>query len=87
MAKILLFYANTTTVGNRPISLSVLAGVVKKAGHVFKLFDPTLYSIGYAKDMNKVGEETLEFKMVKNSERLPSCINISFEGMMMEKQF
>lgn len=81
MAKILLFYANTTTVGNRPISLSVLAGVVKKAGHVFKLFDPTLYSIGYAKDMNKVGEETLEFKMVKNSERLPSRINISFEGM------
>lgn len=81
MAKILLFYANQTTTGNRPVSISILSAVVRKAGHEFRLFDSTIYNLGYAVEKNKLGEDTLEFKQVSNPERLPKRIDTDFKGM------
>jgi len=82
MAKFLLVYANTTSIGNRPLSVSVLAGVVRRASHEFRLFDTSIYDCGFSENMNKVGEESLEFKQVSNIERLPKQIEKEFEEVL-----
>ncbi len=73
--KFYMIYSNQFAVGNKPIGIASLAAVLKKAGHQFRLFDCTKYSVNKPKgefyDWNLKGEKTLEFMYTRNKERMP----------------
>ena len=60
-----MIYSNQFAIGNKPIGIASLAAVLKKAGHQFRLFDCTKYSVLKPNeeftDWNLSGEEILQF--------------------------
>ena len=40
-----MIYSNQFAVGNKPIGIASLAAITKQAGHSFKLFDCTQFSV------------------------------------------
>ena len=72
--KFYMIYSNQYATGNKPIGIASLAATLKKAGHQFKLFDCTEFSVvrkGVFTDWNKTGEKSLQFMIAKNQDRLP----------------
>ena len=72
--KFYMIYSNQFTTGNKPIGIASLASVLKKAGHQFRLFDCTQFSVikpAEFKDSNVWGENQLTFMATRNKERMP----------------
>ena len=64
-----MIYSNQYAVGNKPIGIASLAALVKKAGHEFKLFDCTQFSVtkdAQYTEWNKEGEKRLTFYLIKS---------------------
>jgi anaerobic magnesium-protoporphyrin IX monomethyl ester cyclase len=82
--RFLMLYPNQFALGNKPIGIASLAAMVKKAGHEFKLFDCTQFSIRTEdkSDWNQIGSKTLQFKNPANSERLPKRQSITFNELI-----
>lgn len=80
-----MLYSNQWATGNKPIGIGSLAATLKNAGHEFKLFDCTEYSLAKTKaDWNLSGESTLAFKIPSNPERLPKRIDSTYGGIVRE---
>ena len=79
-----MLYSNQFAVGNKPIGIASIFAMLKQAGHDFKLFDCTEYNIVAAGklDSNLRGEQTIEFKVPVNLERLPKRKEVTSEGMV-----
>ncbi len=73
-----MVYPNQWATGNKPIGIATLAAVLKGAGHAFTLFDFTQFDCGAVGD-RLVGEMSLEFRRVRNLERLPVRRRVSRE--------
>ena len=73
--KFYMIYSNQFAIGNKPIGIASLAAILKKAGHQFKLFDCTKYSVRRPNeayiDSNLSGEKSLSFMHPRNNERMP----------------
>ena len=83
--KFFVIYSNQYTAGNKPIGIASLSAILKKAGHDFKLFDCTAYSIvrqGEFTEWNKAGEKTASFMVPKNSERLPQREQVTYQKLI-----
>ena len=70
--RFLMIYPNQWAIGNKPIGIATLAAVAKSHGHQFKLFDFTPFVLGEGRGYEGVGEMSMEFRPVKNPERLPT---------------
>ena len=79
-----MLYPNQFATGNKPIGIASLAAMIKKAGHEFKLFDCTQFSIrtDNKSDWNQVGSKTLQFKNPSNAERLPKRESITYHELV-----
>ena len=66
-----------------------MAAMVKKAGHEFRLFDCTQFSIRAENksDWNQIGSKTLQFKNPSNSERLPKRQSITYKELVRKALF
>ena len=83
--KFYMIYSNQYATGNTPIGIASLAAILKKAGHQFKLFDCTEFSVirkGAFTDWNKTGEKTLQFMTAENQERLPEREKVNYEQLI-----
>ena len=69
--RFLMIYPNQWAIGNKPIGIATLSAVLKSRGHHFKLFDFTPFVLGEGRGYEGVGEMSMEFRPVKNPERLP----------------
>lgn len=83
-----LIYPNQFAIGNKPIGIATLAAVLKSRGHAFKLFDFTPLVLGDGLGYLGVGEMSMEFRPVKNPDRLPPRRRLrreeAFELLMQE---
>lgn len=70
MAKI-VFIAVSDTPSNKPLSVSILSGVVKKSGHDFVLFNTADYQLEDNNTNDSIAISRLELKEAANPERLP----------------
>jgi anaerobic magnesium-protoporphyrin IX monomethyl ester cyclase len=79
-----MLYPNQFATGNKPIGIASLAAMIKKAGHEFRLFDCTQFSIRTENksDWNQVGSKTLQFKNPSNAERLPKRESITYHELV-----
>ena len=83
--KFYMIYSNQYATGNKPIGIASLAAILKKAGHEFKLFDCTEFSVvrkGIFTDWNKTGEKSLQFMVAQNQERLPVREEVNYEQLI-----
>ena len=82
--RFLMLYPNQFALGNKPIGIASLAAMVKKAGHEFKLFDCTQFSIRTEdkSDWNQIGSKTLQFKNPANAERLPQRQSVTYDMLV-----
>ena len=69
--KFYMIYPNQFAIGTKPIGISMLAAVLKRAGHTFRLFDTTQFSVDTALNNNDIGTSRLEYRKPTNSECLP----------------
>jgi anaerobic magnesium-protoporphyrin IX monomethyl ester cyclase len=70
MMNVLLIYPNgMNETGYKPIGISMLSAVLKKAGHDVKLFDTTFYDMG-GTSVHSIGAGILNFKNVKFPEEV-----------------
>ncbi|MBI4353728.1 MAG: B12-binding domain-containing radical SAM protein [Candidatus Omnitrophica bacterium] len=75
--RFLMIYPNQWATGNKPIGIASLAAVLKQAGHEFRLFDFTQYDLSGGMDDRGLGEVSLEFRQLRNPERLPPRRRVS----------
>ena len=83
--KFYMIYSNQYATGNKPIGIASLSATLKRAGHDFKLFDCTQFSIvrkGLFTDWNKSGEKTLQFMMAENQERMPVREQVTYDQLI-----
>ena len=83
--KFYMIYSNQYATGNKPIGIASLSATLKRAGHDFKLFDCTQFSIvrkGLFTDWNKSGEKTLQFMMAENQERMPAREQVTYDQLI-----
>ena len=82
----LMLYSNQFAVGNKPIGLASLSAMLKQAGHEFRLFDCTEYSViaQNKMDWNIQGARNLEYKFPSNPERLPQATPILYYDLIDE---
>lgn len=83
MAKI-VFIAVSSTPNNKPLSVSILSGVVKKAGHDFVLFNTADYQIGDSNTADSIGVSRLELKKIANPERFPPEQTVSLDALIVQ---
>jgi radical SAM superfamily enzyme YgiQ (UPF0313 family) len=82
-----MIYSNQYATGNKPIGIASLAATVKRAGHQFRLFDCTEFSVirqGAFSDWNISGEKSLQFMIAKNQKRLPKREKVTY-GELIDK--
>ena len=83
--KFYMIYSNQFAIGNKPIGIASLAAVLKKAGHQFRLFDCTKYSVFKPNekftDWNLQGEKTLAFISTSNKERMPIREKVTYDQL------
>tara|TARA_Y100000294_G_scaffold71374_1_gene67643 strand:+ start:58 stop:399 length:342 start_codon:yes stop_codon:yes gene_type:complete len=81
-----MIYSNQFAIGNKPIGIASLAAVLKKAGHQFRLFDCTKYSVLKPNeeftDWNLSGEEILQFMRTRNNERMPIREKVTYDRLI-----
>ena len=85
--KFYMIYSNQYATGNKPIGIASLAATVKRAGHQFRLFDCTEFSVirqGAFSDWNISGEKSLQFMIAKNQKRLPKREKVTY-GELIDK--
>ncbi len=85
--KFYMIYSNQYATGNKPIGIASLAATVKRAGHQFRLFDCTEFSVirqGAFSDWNISGEKSLQFMIAKNQKRLPNREKVTY-GELIDK--
>lgn len=80
--KLYLIYPNQFAVGTKPIGISMLAAVLKAAGHQFRLFDTTQFSVDAAETNNDMGTARIEYKRVDNPERLPAKRDVTSSQLL-----
>ena len=83
--KFYMIYSNQYATGNKPIGIASLSATLKKAGHDFKLFDCTQFSIvrkGVFTDWNKTGEKSLQFMVAENQERMPVREQVTYDQLI-----
>jgi len=82
--KFYMIYSNQFAVGNKPIGIASLAAIMKQAGHQFKLFDCTQYSVNQEgdSDWNLAGIKKLAFMAPDNEERLPIREKITYTQLI-----
>lgn len=80
--RFLMIYPNQWATGNKPIGIATLAAVLKNAGHQFKLFDFTQFDCSGGLGDRGQGEISLEFKRVRNPERLPKRLYVSRDAAL-----
>jgi len=81
-----MIYSNQWAVGNKPIGIASLAATLRKAGHVFELFDCTAYSIDRSGkiDLNHSGLKIIQFQEPSNPIRIPLRKKTTYEGLLQE---
>ena len=80
-----MVYSNQYETGNKPIGIASLSAILKRAGHDFRLFDCTEYSIKImAKEQswNLKGVRPLRLKFPSNPERLPERIPVTYNELI-----
>ena len=80
-----MIYSNQFAVGNKPIGIASLAAITKQAGHSFKLFDCTQFSVIKNADYNEwseAGVKRLAFMESKNAERLPERKKLTYSQII-----
>ncbi len=78
-----MLYSNQFATGNKPMGIASLAAVAKNAGHDFRLFDCTNYSLEVeALDWNDTGLKMVEFRELSNPERLPRRPSVSMRELL-----
>ena len=83
--KFYMIYSNQYATGNKPIGIASLAATLKRAGHQFRLFDCTEFSVirqGAFNDWNKTGEKNLQFMIAQNQERLPKREKVTYSQLI-----
>jgi radical SAM superfamily enzyme YgiQ (UPF0313 family) len=76
-----MIYSNQFATGTKPLGISSLAAVLKRAGNEFRLMDCTQFALGEGLMDNQVGELSLDFKPSSNPERLPSRRRVNFDQL------
>jgi anaerobic magnesium-protoporphyrin IX monomethyl ester cyclase len=80
--KFYMIYSNQFATGTKPLGISTLAAVLKRAGNEFRLMDCTQFALGEGLlDLNQLGEVSLDFKPATNPERLPDRQRVTFEKL------
>ena len=80
-----MIYSNQYAVGNKPIGIASLAAVIKKAGHEFRLFDCTQFSVTKGAEYtnwDKEGEKRLTFMVPENAERFPKREKVTYSQLI-----
>lgn len=80
--KFYMIYPNQFAVGTKPIGISMLAAVLRQAGHSFRLFDTTQFTVDASETDNDMGTARIEYKRVDNQERLPAKRDVTSERLL-----
>jgi hypothetical protein len=80
-----MIYSNQYGVGTKPIGIASLAAMLKKAGHQFRLFDCTQFSVMTStefSDSNTSGEKNLSWMTITNKERMPKREQVTYRQLI-----
>ena len=80
-----MIYSNQYALGNKPIGIASLAAILKKAGHQYRLFDCTQFSViksNEFSDWNVYGERNLSFMTILNKERMPIREKVTYDQLI-----
>lgn len=80
--KFYMIYPNQFAVGMKPIGISMLAAVLKRSGHMFRLFDTTQFEVDSAVNNNDIGTSRLEYRKLTNPERLPAKQEVTSQELL-----
>lgn len=80
--KFYLIYPNQFAVGTKPIGISMLAAVMKQAGHTFRLFDTTQFTVDASETDNDMGTARIEYKRVDSPDRLPGKWDVTRQQLL-----